>query len=75
MLVEKAPAGAEFAVTQLFFRPGDYFELVERVRALGVDIPILPGIMPITNLASLRRMAELSGAHDPRRAAGPVRRA
>jgi methylenetetrahydrofolate reductase (NADPH) len=65
VLVEKARAGAEFAVTQLFFRPGDYFELVERVRAHGADIPILPGIMPITNLSSLRRMAELSGAHVP----------
>lgn len=65
VLVEKARAGAEFAVTQLFFRPADYFELVERVRAHGVDLPILPGIMPITNLASLRRMAELSGAVVP----------
>ena len=65
VLVEKARAGAEFAVTQLFFRPADYVELVDRVAAHGVDIPILPGIMPITNLASLRRMAELSGAAIP----------
>jgi methylenetetrahydrofolate reductase (NADPH) len=65
VLVEKARAGAEFAVTQLFFRPSDYVELVDRVAAHGVDIPILPGIMPITNLASLRRMAELSGAAIP----------
>ena len=50
MLVAKADAGAEFAVTQMFFRASDYFELVERVRARGVDIPILPGIMPILNL-------------------------
>ena len=65
VLVEKARAGAEFAVTQLFFRPEDYFALVARVRAHGVDLPILPGIMPITNLNSLRRMAELSGATIP----------
>ncbi len=66
-LAAKARAGAEFAITQLFFRPEDYFALVERVRALGVDIPIIPGIMPITNLAQITRMAELSGAGTARR--------
>ena len=65
VLVAKAQAGADFAVTQLFFRSQDYVDLVERVRAAGSDIPILPGIMPITNLSSVRRMAELSGAEVP----------
>ena len=65
VLVAKAAAGAEFAVTQLFFRASDYADLVERVRALGCDIPILPGIMPITNLRQVARMAELSGAELP----------
>jgi methylenetetrahydrofolate reductase (NADPH) len=65
VLVAKAEAGAEFAVTQLFFRASDYAELVARVRALGCDIPILPGIMPITNLKQVARMAELSGADLP----------
>jgi methylenetetrahydrofolate reductase (NADPH) len=65
VLVAKAEAGAEFAVTQLFFRASDYAGLVERVRALGCDIPILPGIMPITNLGQVTRMAELSGADLP----------
>jgi methylenetetrahydrofolate reductase (NADPH) len=65
VLVAKAEAGAEFAVTQLFFRASDYAGLVERVRSLGCDIPILPGIMPITNLGSVARMAELSGADLP----------
>jgi methylenetetrahydrofolate reductase (NADPH) len=65
VLVAKAEAGAEFAVTQLFFRSSDYAGLVERVRALGCDIPILPGIMPITNLRQVARMAELSGADLP----------
>ena len=65
VLAAKARAGADFAVTQLFFRAGDYLDLVERVRAEGVDIPVLPGIMPITNLRSVRRMAELSGAEIP----------
>ncbi len=66
VLVDKARAGAEFAITQLFFRPSDYFELVERVRALGSDIPIIPGIMPILNFGQVARMAELSGAEMPR---------
>jgi len=66
VLVEKAQAGAEYAITQLFFRASDYFDLVERVRAKGCDIPIVPGIMPILNFAQVARMAELSGAELPR---------
>ncbi len=65
VLADKARAGADFAITQLFFRPSDYFALVDRVAALGVEIPIIPGIMPITNLAQVKRMAELSGADLP----------
>jgi methylenetetrahydrofolate reductase (NADPH) len=65
VLVEKAEAGAEYAITQLFFRASDYFNLVDRVRSLGNDIPIIPGIMPILNFAQVARMAELSGADLP----------
>ena len=65
MLVAKARAGAEFAVTQMFFRAEDYFGLVDRVRARGVDMPILPGIMPILNLGSIRRQSELIGTDVP----------
>jgi methylenetetrahydrofolate reductase (NADPH) len=65
VLADKAKAGADFAITQLFFRPEDYFALVDRVSALGADIPIIPGIMPITNLGQIKRMAELSGADLP----------
>ncbi|MEQ6901193.1 methylenetetrahydrofolate reductase [NAD(P)H] [Nocardioides sp. YIM 152588] len=65
VLVAKARAGAEFAVTQMFFRAEDYFGLVDRVRARGVDIPILPGIMPILNLAAIRRQGELIGTSVP----------
>jgi methylenetetrahydrofolate reductase (NADPH) len=65
VLADKARAGADFAITQLFFRPEDYFSLVERTAALGVEIPIIPGIMPITNLTQVTRMAELSGAALP----------
>ena len=66
VLVDKARAGAEYAITQLFFRASDYFALVDRVRDLGCDIPIIPGIMPILNFAQVARMAELSGAEIPR---------
>ena len=65
VLVAKARAGAEFAVTQMFFRASDYFDLVERVRARGVEIPILPGIMPILNLNAVRRQGELIGTDVP----------
>ncbi|MEP9365570.1 methylenetetrahydrofolate reductase [NAD(P)H] [Nocardioides sp. CN2-186] len=65
VLVAKARAGAEFAVTQMFFRAEDYFGLVERVRSRGVDLPILPGIMPILNLANIRRQGELIGTDVP----------
>ena len=65
VLVAKAEAGAEYAITQLFFRASDYFALVDRVRSLGSDIPIIPGIMPILNFAQVARMAELSGAELP----------
>jgi methylenetetrahydrofolate reductase (NADPH) len=65
VLVAKARAGAEFAVTQMFFRASDYFALVDRVRAHGCDIPILPGIMPILNLNAIRRQGELIGTNVP----------
>ena len=61
----KHDAGAEFAVTEMVLRASDYFGLVERCRAIGVDFPILPGIMPILNLNSMRRMVELSGREMP----------
>ncbi|CAN5536659.1 methylenetetrahydrofolate reductase [NAD(P)H] [soil metagenome] len=65
VLVAKARAGAEYAVTQMFFRASDYFDLVERVRARGVELPILPGIMPILNLNAIQRQGELVGTEVP----------
>ena len=64
-LVRKLKAGADFAITQFFFGADDYFRLVERVRRLGSDAPIIPGIMPVTNVAQIERMAKLSGAAFP----------
>ncbi|RYY50624.1 MAG: methylenetetrahydrofolate reductase [NAD(P)H] [Actinomycetales bacterium] len=66
VLVAKHRAGAEFAITQFFFRVQDYVDLVERTRARGSDLPIVPGIMPILNFGQVARMAELSGAEIPR---------
>ncbi|CUR53993.1 5,10-methylenetetrahydrofolate reductase [metagenome] len=65
VLLAKQQAGAEFAITDMVFRATDYVALVERCSAIGVDIPILPGIMPILNLGQVRRMAELSGRELP----------
>jgi methylenetetrahydrofolate reductase (NADPH) len=65
VLREKQDAGAEFAVTDMVFRASDYFALVDRATARGVEIPILPGIMPILNLRQVTRMAELSGREIP----------
>ena len=56
---------ADFAVTQFFFRVADYVALVEELDERGVDKPVVPGIMPITNLKSVSRMAQLSGAAVP----------
>ncbi len=65
VLTAKARAGADFAVTQLFFETEPYVALVRRVEALGCPIPIIPGIMPITNLKQILRFAELSGRPVP----------
>jgi methylenetetrahydrofolate reductase (NADPH) len=64
-LAGKAAAGADFAVTQFFFDAVDYVGLVDRVAAYGSHIPIIPGIMPVTNVRQIQRMAELSGAAFP----------
>ena len=65
VLAAKADAGADFAVTQFFFRAEDYFGLLDRAAARGCDIPVIPGIMPITNLGQIQRFAQLSGAEVP----------
>lgn len=65
VLAEKQRAGAHYAITQLFFQPVDYFALVDRAQAAGVTMPIIPGIMPVTNLAQIERFASLSGAEFP----------
>ncbi len=56
---------ADFAITQFFFEAEHYVRLVDELAALGVDKPVLPGIMPVTNTAQIHRMAQLSGAALP----------
>lgn len=58
-------AAADFAITQFFFELDHYLALVDELAALGCTKPVLPGIMPVTNLAQVQRMAELSGAAFP----------
>ncbi len=56
---------ADFAITQFFFEAAHYFRLVDELAALGVDKPVIPGIMPITNVGPVRRMAEMNGTAIP----------
>ncbi len=62
----KIDAGADGAITQYFYNADAYFHFVDAVRKAGVDVPIIPGIMPISNFTQLRRFSEACGAEIPR---------
>jgi methylenetetrahydrofolate reductase (NADPH) len=64
-LAEKVSSGVDFLITQLFFDNALYFDFVERARAAGIDAPIIPGILPITQINQLERMTKMCGASIP----------
>ena len=63
---QQLQAGADAAITQYFYNPDAYFEFVDNTHKLGVDVPIVPGIMPITNYMQLMRFSDMCGAEIPR---------
>ena len=62
----KVEAGADGAMTQYFYNPDAYFRFVESCEKMGLDLPIVPGIMPITNFTQLARFSDICGAEIPR---------
>jgi len=64
-LLGKVRCGTDFLITQLFFDNADYFDFVKRARAIGIEVPIVPGIMPIVSAANIRRITALCGSRIP----------
>lgn len=65
-LKEKSDAGLDFLTTQMFFDNGLYYSFIERARGIGIDLPIIPGVMPITRASQVERAIALSGSFVPK---------
>lgn len=66
---QKVDDGVDFLITQLFFDNRDYFDFVKRARAAGIDVPIVAGIMPVTNFTQIKRFAQICGSKIPEKMA------
>lgn len=66
-LKEKVEAGCDFLTTQMFFDNNLYYDFLESIRVAGVSVPVMPGIMPITNLSQIERIVKLSGSYIPQK--------
>jgi methylenetetrahydrofolate reductase (NADPH) len=72
---QKIDAGADFAITQMFFDNRFYYNFMERAERAGITIPIIPGIMPITDIEKIRKFGKMTGATIPKSIVGPMEKA
>jgi methylenetetrahydrofolate reductase (NADPH) len=72
---QKISAGADFAITQMFFDNRFFYNFMERAEKAGINIPIIPGIMPITDIKKIKHFSQMTGATLPKSIVGPMEKA